>query len=75
MCSFFHYFSKEFRRVGKNHGVDRHKLSTPVVARYIRFLPTANDAWDSLRVEVYGAKKGKLIIQCWSIKIDKSTDE
>ena len=50
-------------------------LSTPVVARYIRFHPTANDGWDSLRVEVYGAKKGKLIIQCWSIFANAPTHQ
>ncbi|RMX57371.1 hypothetical protein pdam_00016039 [Pocillopora damicornis] len=45
----------EFYRVGKNHEVDRHKLSRPVVARYIRFYPTKIREWDSLRVEFSSA--------------------
>ena len=61
MFHVFPYFPKEFYRVGKNHGVDRHKLSRPVVARYIRFHPTKTHEWDSLRVEVYAAKQGELI--------------
>ena len=61
MFHVFPYFPQEFYRVGKNHEVDRHKLSRPVVARYIRFYPTKIREWDSLRVEVYGTKQGELI--------------
>ena len=61
MFHVFPYFPKEFYRVGKNHGVDRHKLSRPVVVRYIRFHPTKTHEWDSLRVEVYATKQGELI--------------
>ncbi|PFX12463.1 Uromodulin [Stylophora pistillata] len=57
----------EFRRNGTSHGVDRHKLSTPVNARYIRFNPTKSIRWHSLRVEVYGTQEGKFITHDRSI--------
>ena len=58
---FFPHFTQEFHRK-KGLGVDRHKLSIPVVARYIRFYPTKHIRWDCLRVEVYGIFKGELIL-------------
>ena len=42
--------------------VDRHKFPITVVARYIRFYPTKQRVWNCLRVEVYGTKKGELIL-------------
>jgi len=46
----------EFHREGFSHTVDEHKLPEPVSARYIRFHPTRQHAWNCLRVEVYSTK-------------------
>ena len=53
--------SKEFRRQGNSIIVDKHFLSVPVQARYIRFHPTDRHSYNCLRVEVYGTKS-KLIV-------------
>lgn len=48
--------SKVFRRHGNSTTIDKHHLTVPVQARYIRFHPTDRHIWNCLRVEVYGTK-------------------
>ena len=45
---------KIFQRNGDSETTDQHELSSPVLARYVRFHPTARNKWNCMRVEVYG---------------------
>ena len=53
---FFFRLLQEFYRQGNATTIDMHHLPKPIVARYIRFLPTNRHKHNCLRVEVYGTK-------------------
>ena len=39
-----------------------HPLQPPIVARYVQFIPRTYFGWMSMRAEIYGCKKGLLIL-------------
>ncbi|KAL9968218.1 hypothetical protein ACROYT_G026567 [Oculina patagonica] len=45
----------EFHRQGGSNTVEKHRLSVPMSARYVRFHPTKQHNWNCLRVELYSA--------------------
>ena len=53
MYTIYTLLFKEFHRNGESETTDHHKLPMIVPARYVRFHPTKQYAWNCLRVEIY----------------------